>query len=194
MQCIETCTVFECTVLSEPVIQLSIQMVSLVSFLLNQPFWTNLNDSVSNLQKQGLVPTYWRFYCHIYLSMTDLKIMQKNAFSKINNNDQNSSTSGPRRKRKKLINNSSFNKANLSLNRNLLKKMTFFTPPPPQTYTHHITSPLKLFYNWTTEYIYTYIFTFLYQIYMYNTKKHVFTFFSYLVTFYIKKIDFWGWF
>ncbi len=103
MQCIATRTVFECTVLSEPVIQLSIQMVSLVSFLLNQPFEQIWMIQWVIYKKQGLVPTYWQFYCHIYLSMTDLKISTKTHSAKyclIMNNDQNSSTSGPRRRKK----------------------------------------------------------------------------------------------
>ncbi len=43
----------------------------------------DLNVSVSHLFKQGLAATYWWFYCHIYLSMTDLnqpRCQHKNTF------------------------------------------------------------------------------------------------------------------
>ncbi len=70
---------------SEPVIQRSIQMVSLVSIesaVFDESF--DMTDSVSHLLKQGLPATY--FYCHIYLSMTGLNqpsSQPKNTFSKI---------------------------------------------------------------------------------------------------------------
>ncbi len=55
---------------SEPVIRRSIQMVSLVSFLiesaiLNESF--DLNDSRNHFIKQGFAATYGWFYCHHYL-------------------------------------------------------------------------------------------------------------------------------
>ncbi len=46
----------------------------------------DMNDSVSRLLKHGLAATYWRVYCHIYLSMIDLnqlRCQHKNTFSKI---------------------------------------------------------------------------------------------------------------
>ncbi len=45
-------------------------IVSIESAVLNKSF--DMNDSVSHLLKQGFAGTYWRFYCHIYLSMTSL--------------------------------------------------------------------------------------------------------------------------
>ncbi len=58
--------------------------VSNKSAVLNESF--DMNDSVSNLLKQVLAATYWRFYCHIYLSMTDLdqpRFQPKNTCVKI---------------------------------------------------------------------------------------------------------------
>ncbi len=84
-----------------------------------------MNDSVSHLLKQGLAATYWRFYCHIYLSMTDRnqpRCLHINTFSKILFNYQYFRP----QKKKKRINNSSFNKANFSLNGNLFKNETNF--------------------------------------------------------------------
>ncbi len=91
---------------SEPVIQRSIQMVSLVSFLIESAVLNKLfdmNDSVSHLLKQGLSATYWRFHCHIYLSMTDInqpRCQHNNTCRKILFNDHywpKFSISGPRR-------------------------------------------------------------------------------------------------
>ncbi len=110
---------------SEPVIPFSglvscFWFVSIESAVLNESF--DMNDSVSHLLKQGLAATYW-FYCHIYLSMTDLnhpRCQHKNTFSKILFNYQY----WPKflyfrpQKGKKLKNNGSFNK-DFSLNRNL---------------------------------------------------------------------------
>ncbi len=55
--------------------------VSFESTVLKESF--DLNVSVSHLFKQGLAATYWWFYCHIYLSMTDLnqpRCQHKNTF------------------------------------------------------------------------------------------------------------------
>ncbi len=143
------------------------------SSLSNQPnVLFDKNDSESNLLKQGLVATCWWFYCHIYLSMTDLnqpRCQHKNTFSKILFNYQY----WPKflyfrpHKKQKHMNNSSFNEDIVSINRNLLKNETNFVchcvklstehpPPHTHTHTHHhnlatpcqtLHPPLILFYN-----------------------------------------------
>ncbi len=58
--------------------------VCMESAILNESF--DMNDSVSHLLKQGLAAPYWWFYCHTYLSMTDLnqpRCQHKSTFRKI---------------------------------------------------------------------------------------------------------------
>lgn len=72
----------------------------LLSFYLNQPFWTN-RWILYDFLKHGLAITYWRVYCHQYLSMTFLNqttcqhYQHKNSHQNI---DQKSSISGTRKK------------------------------------------------------------------------------------------------
>ncbi len=94
--------------------------VSIESVVLNESF--DMNDSVSHLLKQGLAATYWRFYCHIYLCMTDLnqpRCQHKNTFSKILFNYQYLPKfvyfRSQKKKKKIYINNNSFNKANFCI-------------------------------------------------------------------------------
>ncbi len=82
---------------------------------------------------------------------------------------------------KKRINNSSFNKANLSLNRNLFKKNDLFHPPNIHT-PHHI--PPKIILQ-LDHWVYIYLLSFT-KFTCTIQKKHVFTFFSYLATFFEK--------
>ncbi len=91
--------------------------VSIESAGLKELIWM-----IQTFIKTGTAATYWRFYCIFIYPKNQLRCQHKKTHSENIFNYQywpNFFYFRPQKKKKKRINNSSFNKANISLNRNI---------------------------------------------------------------------------